>query len=149
MYKQIEHCMQQRYSGLTLHTPVHAKEYTRQFKQKNNVMILTDSKCIKVDDNLIEDNWNDGADFNGISLPMPMPNVDTEATIPKTTNQPNGAFGGARQKTSSCWDNMPKHSNFRTTNRIRRRQNKDEKQPVQYLHKGFSAFITSKKGKHV
>ena len=44
MFKQLEQCMQQAYSGLSLGTPVCAKEYTEQFKKNNNTVLLTETK---------------------------------------------------------------------------------------------------------
>ena len=44
MFKQLEQCMQQAYSGLFLGTPVRAKEYMEQFKKNNNTVLLTKTK---------------------------------------------------------------------------------------------------------
>ena len=44
MFKQLEQCMQQAYSQLSLGTPVRAKEYTEQFKKNNNTVLLTETK---------------------------------------------------------------------------------------------------------
>ena len=48
MFKQLEQCMQQTYSGLLLGTPVHAKEYTEQFKKNNNMILLTETKHLDI-----------------------------------------------------------------------------------------------------
>ena len=44
MFQQLEQCMQQAYTGLTLGTPVRAKEYSEQFKKSNNTLVLTKTK---------------------------------------------------------------------------------------------------------
>ena len=48
MFKQLEQCMQQAYSGLSLGTPVQAKEYTEQFKKNNNTVLLTETKRLDI-----------------------------------------------------------------------------------------------------
>ena len=61
MFKQLEQCMQQAYSGLLLGTPVHAKEYTEQFKKNNNTVLQTEMKHL----NIVPDqsDWDDHQDF--------------------------------------------------------------------------------------
>ena len=44
MFKQLEQCIQHAYPGLSLGTPVRAKEYTEQFKKNNNTVLLTKTK---------------------------------------------------------------------------------------------------------
>ena len=61
MFKQLEQCMQQTYSGLSLGTPVHAKEYTEQFKKNNNTVMLTKTKWLDIAPN--ESDWDDNQDF--------------------------------------------------------------------------------------
>ena len=49
MFQQLEQCMQQAYTGLTLGMPVRAKEYSEQFKKNNNTLVLTETKWIDLD----------------------------------------------------------------------------------------------------
>ena len=43
MFQQLEQCMQQAYTSLTLGMPVRAKEYSKQFKKNNNTLVLTET----------------------------------------------------------------------------------------------------------
>ena len=61
MFKQLEQCMQQTYSGLSLGTPVHAKECTEQFKKNNNTVLLTKTKRLDIAPD--ESDWDDDQDF--------------------------------------------------------------------------------------
>ena len=102
MFKQLEQCMQQAYSGLSMGTPVHAKEYTEQFKKNNNTILLTETKCLDIAPN--ESDWDDDQDFTShgdTATPLPPPVDSTETdTVPKTITPTENAFGGARRKTS-------------------------------------------------
>ena len=59
MQTQIEQCIQQTCSGLTLGTPVCVREYTEQFCKSNKGLILMASKCIEPDPYVEHDDWND------------------------------------------------------------------------------------------
>ena len=101
MYKQLEQCMQQTYSGLSLGTPVHAKEYREQFKQNNNTVLLTETKCLNVVPD--ESDWDDHQDLTThratASLPpLPLDSTDTD-TVPKTITLTASSSGGACRKT--------------------------------------------------
>ena len=102
MFKQLEQCMQQTYSGLLLGTPVHAKEYTKQFHKNNNTVLLTETKRLDIVPN--ESDWDDDQDFTsyGDNASPPLPPVDsTKAdTVPKTITPTEQAFGGAKRKTN-------------------------------------------------
>ena len=50
-----------RKTGLSLGTPVHAKEYTEQFKKNNNTVLLTETKRLDIVPN--ESDWDDDQDF--------------------------------------------------------------------------------------
>ena len=60
MFKQLELCMQQAYSRLSLGTPVRAKEYTEQFKKNNNTVLLMETK--RLDIAADDSEWNDEQD---------------------------------------------------------------------------------------
>ena len=112
MYKQLQQSLQQMYSGLTLGTPVWAKDYTADFLKQPDTIILTEAKQIDtaetgdLDQN--EDNWNapdvqntiPKSTINNTSTPN-----STESTTPKvgsaTADNTSAAFGGARRKTGS------------------------------------------------
>ena len=101
MFKQLEQCMQQAYSGLSLGTPVHAKEYTEQFKKNNNTVLLTETKRLDIAPN--EGDWDDHQDFtsHGDSAsppPSPLSSANSD-TVPKTITSTNSSFGGACRKT--------------------------------------------------
>ena len=100
MFKQLEQCMQQTYSGLLLGTPVHAKEYTEQFKKHNNTVLLTETKRLDIAPN--ESDWDDDQDFSshGDTAAAPPPPVVSAITdtIPKTITPTENAFGGACRK---------------------------------------------------
>ena len=102
MFKQLEQCMQQTYSGLSLGTPVHAKEYTKQFKKNNNTILLTETKCLDIAPN--ESNWDDDQDLTShgdAASPPPLPVNSTETdTVPKTITPTKNAFSGAQRKTN-------------------------------------------------
>ena len=97
MFKQLEQCMQQTYSGLSLGTPVRAKEYTEQFKKNNNTILLTETKRLDIAPN--ESDWDDDQDFTShgdTASPPPSPVDSTETdTVPKTITPTENAFGGA------------------------------------------------------
>ena len=86
MFKQLEQCMQQAYSGLSLGTPVHAKEYTEQFKKNNNTILLTETKSLDTVSDQSE--WDDDQDFTsqGDTASPPLPPADSADidTVPKT-----------------------------------------------------------------
>ena len=60
MFKQLEQCMQQAYSGLSPGMPVKAKEYTEQFKKNNNTILLMETK--RLDIAADDSEWNDKED---------------------------------------------------------------------------------------
>ena len=97
MFKQLEQCMQQAYSGLSLGTPVRAKEYTEQFKKNNNTILLTETKCLDIAPN--KSDWDDYQDFTShgdTASPQPLPVDSAETdTVPKTITPTENAFGGA------------------------------------------------------
>ena len=102
MFKQLEQCMQQTYSGLSLETPVCAKEYTEQFKKNNNTVLLTKTKWLDIAPN--ESDWDDDQDFTSHGdmaalLPPPVASADTD-TVPKTITPTKNAFGGVQRKTN-------------------------------------------------
>ena len=102
MFKQLEQCMQQAYSGLSLGTPVHAKEYTEQFKKNNNTILLTETKHLDIAPN--ESDWDDDQDFTSHGdtaspLPPPVDSAETD-TVPKTITPTENTFGGAQRKTN-------------------------------------------------
>ena len=99
MFKQLEQRMQQTYSGLLLGTPVHAKEYTEQFKKNNNTILLTETKCLDIAPN--ESDWDDDQDFtsHGDIASPPVGSAETD-TVPKTITPTENSFGGARRKTN-------------------------------------------------
>ena len=101
MFQQLEQCMQQAYIGLTLGTPVRAREYTEQFKKTNNRVVLTETKRLDVDNTASE--WDDqqdsasgGAQLLSSHL-LPSPNLDS--TTPKSIQQSTSTFGGVQHKT--------------------------------------------------
>ena len=70
MFQQLEQCMQQAYTGLTLGMPVRAKEYSEQFKKNNNTLVLTETKWIDVDNHPSQ--WEDDEDSaSGNAQPPP------------------------------------------------------------------------------
>ena len=101
MFQQLEQCMQQAYTGLTLGTPVRAKEYSEQFKKNNNTLVLTETKRLHVDNNPSEWEYEEDSASGGAqpppSLLPPSPNPDS--TTPKAIRPSTSSFGGARHKT--------------------------------------------------
>ena len=60
MYKHLQQSMQQTYSGLTLGTPVHAKDFVSKFTDTEETLILTKNwqpTVIPLDDDNF-DEWN-------------------------------------------------------------------------------------------
>ena len=107
MFQQLEQCMQQAYTSLTLETLVRAQEYTEQFKKTNNTVVLTETKRLDVDNTASEwDDQQDGA-FGGAELLSShlLPSPDLDSTTPKSIQQSTNTFGGARHKTD-----QPQHS---------------------------------------
>ena len=102
MFKQLEQCMQQTYSGLLLGTPVPAKEYTKQFKKNNNKILLTKTKCLDIVPN--QSDWDDDQDFSsyGDTASPPPPPADSAETdtVPKTITPTENTFGRAQRKTN-------------------------------------------------
>ena len=102
MFQQLEQCVQQAYTGLTLGTPVRAKEYSEQFKKNNNTLVLTETKWIDVDN--CPSQWEDDEDSaSGNAQPPPSllpPSPDQESTNPKGIQLSTSGFGGARHKTT-------------------------------------------------
>ena len=102
MFQQLEQCMQQAYTGLTLGMPVRAKEYSEQFKKNNNTLVLTETKWKDVDNHPSQ--WEDDEDSasgNAQSPPsLPLPSPNPEATNPKEIQPSTSGFGGARHKTA-------------------------------------------------
>ena len=101
MFKQLEQCMQQAYSGLSLGTPVCAKEYTEQFKKNNYTILLTKTKCLDIVPN--QSDWDDNQDFTShgdTASPLPLPADSAKIdTVPETITPTENAFGGAQRKT--------------------------------------------------
>ena len=101
MFQQLEQCIQQAYTGLTLGTPVRAKEYSEQFKKNNNTLVLTETKWIDIDNHPSQ--WEDDEDSaSGNAQPPPFPpppSPDPESTTPKDIRPSTSSFGGARHKT--------------------------------------------------
>ena len=102
MFKQLEQCMQQAYSGLSFGTPVCAKEYTEQFKKKNNTVLLNKTKHLDIVPD--QSDWDNDQDFTSHGdtaspLPLPTDSTNTE-TVPKTITPTEKSFGGAHRKTS-------------------------------------------------
>ena len=83
-------------------TPVHAKEYTEQFKKNNNTVLLTETKLLDIVPN--ESDWDDDQDFtsHGDTVSPPPSAVDSAKTdtVPKTITPTENAFGGVRRKTN-------------------------------------------------
>ena len=102
MFKQLEQCMKQTYSGLSLGTPVHAKEYTEQFKKNNNTVLLTETKQLDIVPN--ESDWDDNQDFTShgdTTAPPPPPVASAHTdTVPKTITPSKNTFGGVQRKTN-------------------------------------------------
>ena len=102
MFKQLEQCMQQTYSGLSLGTPVHAKEYTKQFKKNNNTVLLTETKQLDIVPN--ESDWDDDQDFtsHGDITAPPHPSAESAETdtVPKNITPTENTFGAAQRKTN-------------------------------------------------
>ena len=102
MFQQLEQCMQQAYTCLTLGTPVRAKEYTKQLKKNNNTLVLTETKRLDVDNTSSE--WDDDQDSasGGAQPPssLPPPSPDHDSTTSKSIQPSTSSFGGARNKTS-------------------------------------------------
>ena len=103
MFNQLEQCMQQTYSGLTLGTLVHSQEYAEQFTKSNNSVLLTTTKCTEVDPYFGTDNWDDDIQLTQDQTVTHVQDntvvTDADSTSLKTTNQPDSGYGGARQKT--------------------------------------------------
>ena len=101
MFKQLEQCMQQAYSGLSLGTPIRAKEYTEQFKKNNNTVLLTEMK--RLDIAMDQSDWNDNEDstpHGDTSSQLPPPSASEHSeTSPKTITLTDHTFGGAHRKT--------------------------------------------------
>ena len=85
MFQQLKQCMQQAYNGLSLGTPVRAKEYSEQFKKNNNTVVLPETKWIDDDNN--PSRWEYKEDnVSGSAQPpptQPPPTRDPESTTPK------------------------------------------------------------------
>ena len=85
MFQQLEQCMQQAYTSLTLGTPVRAKEYSEQFKKNNNTLVLTETKRLDVVNNPSEWEYEEDSASGGAQLPpSPLPqSPDPDSTTPK------------------------------------------------------------------
>ena len=123
MFKQLEQCMQQAYSGLSLGMPVRAKEYTEQFKKNNNTILLTKTKHLDIVPN--QSDWDDNQDFtsHGYTASPPPPPADSAEidTVPKTITPTENAFGRAQRKTSfSMGEKQINRSSIRPTSWIQR-----------------------------
>ena len=101
MFQQLEQCMQQAYTGLTLETLVRAQEYTEQFKKTNNTVVLTETKWLDVDNTASEwDDQQDAASDGAQLIPSHLlPSPDLDSTTPKSIHQTTSPFGGVRHKT--------------------------------------------------
>ena len=97
MFKQLEQCMQQAYSELSLGMPVHAKEYTEQFKKNNSTILLTETKHLDIVPN--QSDWDDDQDFTShgdTASPLPSPADSTKIdTVPKTITPTKNSIGRA------------------------------------------------------
>ena len=85
MFQQLKQCMQQAHTGLTLGTPVKAKEYSEQFKKNNNTLVLTETKRINVDNNPSAWDYDNYSTSGGAQLPPSLlpPSPDPDSTMPK------------------------------------------------------------------
>ena len=72
MFQQLKQCMQQAYTGLTLGTPVRAKEYSKQFKKNNNTLVLTETKWIDLDNHPSQWEYDEDS-ASGNAQPQPPP----------------------------------------------------------------------------
>ena len=100
MFQQLEQCMQQAYNGLSLGTPVRAKEYTEQFKKNNNTVVLTETKWIDIDNSPSQWEYKEDNASGGAQPPSALPpsTQDTESTTPKAIQPSTSSFGGTRHK---------------------------------------------------
>ena len=101
MLQQLKQCMQQSYTGLTLGTPVKAKEYSEQFKKNNNTLVLTETKRLDMDNNPSEWEYKEDSTSGGAQPPPSLlpPSPDPDSTTPKAIRPSTCSFGGARHKT--------------------------------------------------
>ena len=101
MFQQLEQCMQQAYTDLTLGTSVRAKEYSEQFKKNNNTLVLTETKRLDLDNNPSEWEYEEDSTSGGTQMPSspPLPSPDPDSTTPKAIRPSTSSFGGARHKT--------------------------------------------------
>ena len=101
MFQQLEQCMQQAYTSLTLGMPVRAKEYSKQFKKNNNTLVLTETKRLDMDNNPSEWEYEEDSTSEGAKPPPspPPPSPDPDSTTPKAIPPSPRSFGGARHKT--------------------------------------------------
>ena len=97
MFQQLEQCMQQAYTGLSLGTPVRAQEYTEQFKKTNNTAVLTETKRLDVDNTPSEwDDQQDGASGGAQLLSSHLlSSPDLDSTTPKSIQESTSSFGRA------------------------------------------------------
>ena len=94
MFQQRKQCMQQGYTGLTLGTPVRAKEYSKQFKKNNNTLVLTETKRLDVDNNPSEWDHKEDSTSGGAQPPPSLlpPSPDPESTTPKAIRPSTSIF---------------------------------------------------------
>ena len=97
MFKQLKQCMQQAYSGLSLGTPVRAKEYTEQFKKNDNTVLLTKTKQLDIATD--KSDWNDDEDYTPHRHPSFQPPLLSASEDSETITPSDLTFGGARRKT--------------------------------------------------
>ena len=85
MFQQLEQCMQQAYTGLTLGMPVRAKEYSEQFKKNNNTLVLTETTRLYVDNNPSKWEYKEDSTSGGAQPPPspPLPSPNPDSTTPK------------------------------------------------------------------
>ena len=107
MYKHLQQSMQQTYSGLTLGTPVHAKDFVSKFTDTEDTLILTKNWRPTVtpldDDDFDEwnaDSWEDSTtltvdSMNGDEIPQ----TEVKQLAGAEPPGPSHPSGGARRKT--------------------------------------------------
>ena len=85
MFQQLEQCMQQAYTGLTLGTPVRAKGYSEQFKKNSTTLVRIETKRLDVDNNPSEWEYKEDSTSGGAQPPPspPPPSLNPESTTPK------------------------------------------------------------------
>ena len=107
MYDHLQQSMQQTYSGLTLGTPVHAKEFVSKFMDTEETLILTKNRqpTVTQSDDTTYDDWNADSWDDSTTIMADSTNGDEAAHTEvkqlagAETPGPSCPSGGARQKT--------------------------------------------------